>query len=120
VWTELGQNRYPTLPFALVPFSVGDTDSAAVPINIGPCECQVLTGTAQSAKPAEGKDQPPLGIRTGIENALRVFKGEEVITLTVAADRAFQAPEWVASDEFPLNGILKELFCMGNPLTGRV
>jgi hypothetical protein len=34
VWTELWENRYPTLPFALVPFSfgAGDTDSAAVPI----------------------------------------------------------------------------------------
>ena len=112
---EFGKQRHLPRLAALVVFGLGAVhgEPPVGPIHVGPLQRQVLRRAPQAAESAQGENQPPLGIRAGVEHLPGLLARHEVITLAVALHQCLEVGKGVLGNQALPPGEVEEL--LGDP-----
>src|SRR5262249_52264413 len=100
VRAQLREYRHPSLRavFVMLCLRTANKEPSTLPIDVLPLEAEMLRRAAQAAVARQREDQPPIGIRAGVQHGLGHFGGDEKLAALVCLTRRLHVIKRVLGD----------------------
>ncbi|HEV3142434.1 MAG TPA: hypothetical protein VGZ47_00960 [Gemmataceae bacterium] len=111
VSAKLRENGNPAKPAVLVDavLLLADKEPIALPVHVTPTQRHMLGGASQAAVASQGDNEPPYGIRAGVQHRGSHVAGHKEVTSSVYFRRGLHARERVFIQSLCLDCIAEKL-----------